>query len=312
MSRRAQQILGLLALAASLLFLGRLAWLRTASLPPVAWTPAGLAAAAVAVGLSLVCVLAGALAWFLLLRSGGSAAGRPSLRAVLAIFALAQAGKYIPGNVGQYFGRAVLARRQGVALRDSAFTLLVETAGLVLAAVACGALAGGALPGGGRLALMAVAAVAAPCLFLFGVRRLVPRLRNRLPTAWREKLGDGPLPVPSAAALTACLALYVLSFCSGGTALHLLARGLFAAPPGGWARTVPAFALAWVAGFVTPGAPGGLGVREALLVAGTAPVYGPGTALSAALALRAVTVLGDGLALLAGLAFRPRARQEST
>jgi hypothetical protein len=215
----------------------------------------------------------------------------------------------VPGNVGQYLGRAVLARRHGISLRDSAFTLLLETAGLILAATACGALAGGtSFAPGGRIALLAAAAIAAPCLFLLGVRWLAPRLRTtraHLPAAWREKLGSGPLPIPSAATLIACLALYALSFCSGGAAVHLLARGLFAVPPGAWTLAVPAFALSWVAGFVTPGAPGGLGVREALLVAGTAPFYGPGPALSVALALRVVTVLGDGIAFLLGLAFSP-------
>ncbi len=384
MSRRTQRILGLLALAASLFYLGRVAVRHAASLPAIDWTPGSLAAVAGAIGLYMVSLLAGALAWFLLLRGGGQdlgEAGRrppalspnpspvrpshtrperergataqpqkpqrrvrsahnspspvrggrevdarergsggeglrrasaptvsssPALRAVLVVCALGQAAKYVPGNVGQYLGRAVLARRYGVSLRDSAFTLLLETAGLILAAAACGALASGtSVAPGGRIALLAAAAVAAPCLFLIGVRWLAPWLRAKLPAAWREKLGSGPLPIPSAATLIACLALYVLSFCSGGGAVHLLARGLFAVPPGAWTLAVPAFALSWVAGFVTPGAPGGLGVREALLVAGTAPFYGPGPALSVALALRVVTVLGDGLAFLLGLAFKP-------
>jgi hypothetical protein len=319
MSKRIQRILGLLALAASLFYLGRLAVRHAALLPPVAWTPASLAAAAGAIGLYMVSLLAGALAWFLLLRSpspvrgGREVAARErgpggeglSLRAVLVVCALGQAGKYVPGNVGQYLGRAVLARRHGVPLRDSAFTLLLETAGLILAAAACAALAGGqSSTPSGRIALLAGAAVATPCLLLIGARRLAPWLRAHLPAAWREKLGSGPLPVPSAATLIACLALYILSFCSGGGSVYLLARGLFAVPPGDWTLAIPAYALSWVAGFVTPGAPGGLGVREALLVAGTSPLYGPGPALSVALALRVVTVLGDGLAFLLGLAFK--------
>jgi len=320
MSQRTQRILGLLALAASLFYLGRLAVHHAASLPAIDWTPASLAAVAGAIGLYMVSLLTGALAWFLLLRSPspvrggreGDARDRgpggegPALRAVLVVCALGQAAKYVPGNVGQYVGRAVLARRYGVSLRDSGFTFLVETAGLILTAVACGALAGRtSVAPSGRIALLAAAAIVAPCLFLIGVRWLAPWLRTHLPAAWREKLGSGPLPVPSAATLIACLALYVLSFCSGGTAVHLLAHGLFAVPPGAWALAIPAFALSWVAGFVTPGAPGGLGVREAVLATVTAPLYGPGPALSVALALRVVTVLGDGLAFLLGLAFRP-------
>jgi hypothetical protein len=302
----ARRLLGLLALAASLFYLGWLAVHYAGSLPAVVWTPASLSAAAGAVGLYGLALLAGAVAWFLLLRGSG---GRPALRSVLVVCALGQAGKYVPGNVGQYLGRAVLARRFGVSLRDSAFTLLLETAGLILAAAACAALAGGtSLTAGGQIALLAAVAVTLPFLLIPGLRLL----DRRLPAAWREKLGSGRLPIPSAATLAGCLALYAASFCCGGGAVHLLARGLFAAPPGPWTRAVPAFAFSWVAAFVTPGAPGGLGVREALLAGGTAPFYGPGTALATALALRVVSVLGDGLALLAGLAFRPRAWREGT
>jgi glycosyltransferase 2 family protein len=297
-SRWTRRLLGLLALAASLFYLGRVAVRHAASLPSVAWTPASLAALAGATGLYLLALLAGALAWFLLLRASH---GSPPLRAVLVVCALGQAAKYVPGNVGQYLGRAVLARRHGVSLRDSAFTLVLETGGLILAAAACAAFAAPVtLTAGGRIALLASAAMAAPCLLILGARFL----DRHLPAAWRAKLGAGPLPVPSAATLAGCLALYAASFCCGGGAVHLLARGLFAAPPVSWTHAIPAFAFSWVAGFVTPGAPGGLGVREALLVGGTAPLYGPATALSTALALRGVSVLGDGLAFLAGLVLR--------
>jgi hypothetical protein len=309
LSQRTQRLLGLLALAASLVYLGRVAVHHAASLPPVTWTPASLAALAGATGLYMLALLAGAAAWFLLLRGSLSGGGSPPLRAVLVVCALGQAAKYVPGNVGQYLGRAVLARRHGVSLRDSAFTLVLETAGLILAAAACAAFAApAALTAGGQIALLATAAVAAPCLLILGAHLL----DRRLPASWRAKLGAGPLPVPSAATLAGCLALYAASFCCGGGAVHLLARGLFAAPPVAWTRAVPAFAVSWVAGFVTPGAPGGLGVREALLVGGTAPLYGPGTALSTALALRVVSVLGDGLAFLAGLAFRAPASSAGT
>jgi hypothetical protein len=312
LSQRTQRVLGLLALAASLFYLGRVAVRHSASLPPVVWTPASLAALAGATGLYMLALLAGAVAWFLLLRGSLSGGGSPPLRAVLVVCALGQAAKYVPGNVGQYLGRAVLARRHGVSLRDSAFTLVLETAGLILAAAACAAFAApAALTAGGQIALLttaAVIAVIAPCLLILGAHLL----DRRLPASWRAKLGAGPLPVPSAATLAGCLALYAASFCCGGAAVHLLARGLFAAPPVAWTRAVPAFAVSWVAGFVTPGAPGGLGVREALLVGGTTPLYGPGTALSTALALRVVSVLGDGLAFLAGLAFRAPASPAGT
>jgi uncharacterized membrane protein YbhN (UPF0104 family) len=60
-------------------------------------------------------------------------------------------------------------------------------------------------------------------------------------------------------------------------------------------------ALAWVVGYVTPGAPGGLGLREAVLVLGLSPVVGDAEAMAVALAYRLVTIVAD--ALLAGGGF---------
>jgi uncharacterized membrane protein YbhN (UPF0104 family) len=60
------------------------------------------------------------------------------------------------------------------------------------------------------------------------------------------------------------------------------------------------FAIAWVIGFVTLVSPGGIGVREAVLLAGLTPAYGAGTALGVAILYRLVTSLGDGLGFLIG------------
>ena len=64
------------------------------------------------------------------------------------------------------------------------------------------------------------------------------------------------------------------------------------------------YACAWIIGTVTPGAPGGLGVREAILVLLLAPYCGEGVAVAAALFLRIATTLADLLSFLIGLVWR--------
>jgi uncharacterized membrane protein YbhN (UPF0104 family) len=64
------------------------------------------------------------------------------------------------------------------------------------------------------------------------------------------------------------------------------------------------YALAWLAGTVTPGAPGGLGVREAVLTASLGPIVGHGPAAAAALGLRGTTTAGDLLTALIGWTIR--------
>ena len=55
-----------------------------------------------------------------------------------------------------------------------------------------------------------------------------------------------------------------------------------------------------------PGAPGGLGVREAVLLAAFGPIYGSGVAVGLTLCLRLVTTLGDAALFVGGLAMRPQ------
>jgi len=61
------------------------------------------------------------------------------------------------------------------------------------------------------------------------------------------------------------------------------------------ARWTGWFFAAWLAGFLVPLAPGGIGVREAVLLALAGSADRGGAVLAFALLLRAVTLLGDGV-----------------
>ena len=100
-----------------------------------------------------------------------------------------------------------------------------------------------------------------------------------------------------------------MNFLLAGAALDLLARGVFGEATSQFALLSGIFAIAWVAGFITPGAPGGLGVREAILVTVLTPLYGGGTAVALTIVLRICTFAADGLGFLAGLAARKRLEQ---
>lgn len=60
-----------------------------------------------------------------------------------------------------------------------------------------------------------------------------------------------------------------------------------------------AYIISWIAGFVTPGASGGLGVREAAFVVLLNPFIDEVTAMTLAILMRMVTTLGDGIFFLA-------------
>jgi len=59
-----------------------------------------------------------------------------------------------------------------------------------------------------------------------------------------------------------------------------------------WIRQRLAY-LAWVLGFIIPGAPGGIGIREVILAGLYAQELGQGMAVGLSVVLRVITSLGD-------------------
>jgi hypothetical protein len=73
-----------------------------------------------------------------------------------------------------------------------------------------------------------------------------------------------------------------------------------------WPTWLAGFSLAWTVGLVVPGAPGGLGVFEAVLLLRLGGLLGAAPLLAVALSYRLVATLADVLgALLADLDSRP-------
>lgn len=236
---------------------------------------------------------------------------------LLAIFATTQAGKYLPGNVGHHVGRVGLSLAQGIPLAILVASMAYEVCLLLLADLVT-ALGAGAFSAPGLRALLrlgngnsgVVVAVAVAALGLAAMPlalRLLPKL-----TALLVRRRGGTEAVPAALPLrtmTEVVALYVLAMLLMGAGLSVLALGLFPGAPVDYALLTAAFALAWVVGFVTPGAPAGLGVREALLLAMLAHGMGASNASLLIVALRIATTLGDMLCFALGLAMMPRVRR---
>jgi len=63
-------------------------------------------------------------------------------------------------------------------------------------------------------------------------------------------------------------------------------------------------AMAWLAGFLVPGAPGGLGIRETMIVVLFSPLIGTGASIGLGVTLRMTTSLGDLVAFSVGMFMR--------
>jgi uncharacterized membrane protein YbhN (UPF0104 family) len=246
---------------------------------------------ALALAVSALAMAAYGAVWSLTLRALGS---EPP-RGLLVCFFAGQLGKYLPGGAWQYVGRAALARRLGVPFQSAAVSLLGEA---VCSLIAAALVASFLLTDDGGLAYSLVV-LAAGGTTLFWASRLA--LVRRF-VADRRSLG-------------AAAGSYLAVFVAFGLAFWLTADALYDVAASDLPWYIGAYAAAWAAGFVVVFAPGGLGVREAVLVALLRGRLGESEAIVLAAASRIaftlVDLAGGSVALLA-LRRRPTQRHEAS
>lgn len=307
-TKRWADLAGGLVVAVSLAFVGQRLWAQAAEVG--AWQVGVDLRIATAVG-GVIYAAAGlllAVAWHRLVLLFGVA--RIPLRVTVYFYTKSQIAKYIPGNVAHLAARHALGRNLGFTHGALVASAVAELFGLAAAASAL-ALFAVLVADIGRINRIGIWSsmgllLGATLFFLF-----LPFLWNRLQNRYRmlPALGRSALRRASAAVF----ALYLLYFLVAGSTLALLvAVGTGRAEPRGAVLSLAVFAVAWLVGLVTPGAPSGIGVREAVIVLALDHLAVGGESLLIALLLRFATVGGDVLLLLFFLGARPKSPGERT
>lgn len=262
---------------------------QAGQLPPGALRSALPGLAVGALGYAMAGILL-AVAWWRLV---GLCSGRkPDFLHTLATHLVSQVGKYLPGNVAHLAARHTLGRERGYSHSTLLAAAVLESAVLVAVALGLGAGVAERVVDAGRLPEWLRPLIdGAPLASLAALPLLLWLARRR---RWVDATGSW------SRALVELAGVYLLSM-----VFFLAAAGCFLLLlPGAetlrGTSVVAWFATAWLLGFVLPGAPGGLGVREAVLLLGLAPVLGEPQAALGAVLLRIVTLSGDGLMSLAG------------
>lgn len=245
-----------------------------------------------------------AWAWTILLARQGEAWRVPVLARLLGRVQLA---KYIPGNVAQHAGRALLALRAGMGGRVLAVTVIQETVLATAASVVVGVLALAVsspgvsqLPNDARDWLVGAGVLLVAMVVLLAAFDLAPDRLANSPSRLVRALGRaGGLPGPRV--VLPAMAAYVLNYLLIGLGLWLVARAAGMPEVLGLAVATAAFALSWLLGFLAPGAPAGLGVREGIMVLLLAGVVPDADALAFVLLARVVTLAGDAIIYLTSL-----------
>jgi uncharacterized membrane protein YbhN (UPF0104 family) len=218
-----------------------------------------------------------------------SARKLPRMQA-MSLYLASQLARYTPGKIGLPLVRMEGAPRLGLTRTLVGISILVES----LSWTATGAVLGFLLlavtvPDAGLGAVLGKLALPGFGLSLLGLLVAMSVDRTRYPRKVRALLapgGQGPI-VPLALPLVQ-VAYWSLVAVHG----YLMSRALGASFDSGM-TSMGFYVVASVAGFVVLAAPAGLGVREAVLLAGLTPSVGASGALGAALISRAASLVAD-------------------
>lgn len=274
----------------SIIFLAITVWQRGARIPAFNFSLMTGTVLIIYIVFSASATGVGSYAWRILLSSGGVSI---DFKKAFIIMGNSQIAKYLPGNIFQYVGRVALGKRRGVPAEATMLTIGIETLLLIFSAIAIVVLGLFFDTGSSSHAVSKVFAVSR---FSFAVGMLLfllaalsalvfPGVRRwmRVRAAYLKPAG-----------ILQSAVLYSIVFCGYGL---LIGRLLNAAWGGDfnypWYHFIWGYTLAWVAGFVVPGAPGGLGIREAVFVELYGRDLGVGLAVGLATILRVLTSAGD-------------------
>jgi hypothetical protein len=301
--------LGILLLGASLLFVFERIWTNSIWTIDQALLLPLLEAIALGVILYTIGCFLLSTAWWVLI---SHISDIPiSFSAATAIYGRTQLVKYLPGNVFHYLGRHALGRHAGLDHRSLVLAAVLETVAAVAAAICISILGWGVwtstaneieLP---SLIIVALAVLAAVVILNAVVRR-IPRISNIAISRVEQRMA---LPGIIRATL-----LYTVFFAASSFILWLLLRPLDyemysqVFTQSLYLLLLPLAAVSWLAGFVTPGAPAGIGIRESVLILALAPYIDAKSATLVAMAFRLVTISGDSGFFLVSHLFNTRSR----
>ncbi|MBR4628441.1 MAG: flippase-like domain-containing protein [Ruminococcus sp.] len=262
-------------------------------------SPSVISAFALSTVMQAALIIIACFPWLMFTRSLSGV--RISYSAAMPVYTRSNIYKYIPGNVFQYVGRNQLAADMKISHVDVACATLLDIFFCVfwtgaVSVVLLGSRIAELMRKYGRSILLVGAAGAVLLILLIAVIRLkfrdrisgyISRYAESLKKCDKKQLLSGIFYYSvhncvSAAMYFACMALIVPE----ASAKEL-------------AVLTGAFMFAWIIGFVTPGAPGGIGIREGVMIFVSGEKYQDRIMLFV-LTMRIASVLADISAFAVG------------
>jgi hypothetical protein len=216
---------------------------------------------------------------------------------ILSAYLISHVGKYVPGRALALVLRIALAYPRGVPVSVSVVATVYET----LVSMACGAV----LAAGILVFVDERAAWRSSLLFLAAGLPVLPGVFDRIVMRVARRFlpaGHAPLPRTGLPTLVEGMGWGAAGWICLGLSLLALMHAILPEPPATTpplvAALIGAYAISHVGGFIALPAPGGIGVREAILqkmlvLLPVSTMIDDGTAVAIALAFRCVHVGAD-------------------
>jgi glycosyltransferase 2 family protein len=244
-------------------------------------------------------------AWKLILHALG---GELPLGKSIAIFSVAQIGKYAPGKVWFTLGRMSMAKNEGIPEDRTMVSVVVELAFSLLAATALFGLAVLLIP-------RAQIPPAVYLLFLLAPLSLVAVYPPILNWIIRFALARLKRPVfelrMSYPRILRILVLYVLDWALQGACCFVLINSFYPMPLSRLPVLLGGYAMSWMLGFLVLIAPAGLGIREGVYTIILRTVMPEPIAIVSALVTRVWMTVSEVLMAGVSLPFVARRRKNA-
>ena len=257
--------------------------------------PLGIIAGCVLVQTAIIFFMSTPWVQFVRILSGKKIA----MKDALPVYTKCNLMKYVPGNVFQYVGRNQLAADLHISHVDVACATVLEIlCSLVAPLVWILLLMGKDMVGLIRtyeknFLLVLGIGVAVLVLAFFLLRWKFREPLRRYFEKYRKLLNRKIL-----LRVVGVFLLYVLQYLFSATMYAVPAFLMFDVPRAQMGLFLGTYLFSWVIGFITPGAPGGIGVREAVMVLTCSTFLDTNTIMLYAVTMRIISTFGDVLALV--------------
>jgi hypothetical protein len=203
--------------------------------------------------------------------------------------------KYIPGNVFQYVGRNQLALKMNLSHIQVATATMFDIALNVLAAVVLSIIY--FLKNGINISLSSNTTKV--MLFSFLLLCIVALFVAYKFRSYFQKF-KYLLTWNTVKTALVCLIYYIFTMIIQSLLFMVLLLYILKVDLNAdlFLQLFSAYTFSWLVGFLTPGAPAGIGIREAVMASATGGLINTGTITFAMIIFRVLTTLADGIALL--------------